>query len=216
MQEKKFKIILLGAQGSGKGTQAEFLVDKLGIPLISVGKLLRDEIAAKTEIGNQIEDYMKKGQLVPNSIAHELAKQKLDKSECKDGFVFDGFPRNRIQAKFLETITDITDVLEIYISDDEAVKRLSGRRTCAKCGDIYHLEFNPPKKEGVCDECGGELIIRDDDTEEAIRQRLKIYHEETEEVVEYFKEKGILKRVNGEQSIEKVKEEIFRGLGIEE
>lgn len=209
-----YKIIILGPQGSGKGTQAEFLSEELNVPDISIGQLLRDEVEKDTEIGKQVDEYMQRGELVPNSIAHKLAEQRIKQSDCENGFLFDGFPRSVIQAKFIETVTDITHVLEVWISDKEAIRRLSGRRTCAKCGKIYHIEFNPPKEEGICDDCGEKLEIREDDTEQAIRQRLKIYHQETEEVIEYFKKKDKAIRINGEQSIEEVKKEIFSKLKI--
>ncbi|MBU4482429.1 adenylate kinase [Patescibacteria group bacterium] len=211
---KTYKIIILGPQGSGKGTQAEFLSEKLNIPNISPGQLLRNEIENKTEIGKEAKEYMNKGQLVPNSIVHELAKNRITQPDCENGFIFDGFPRILIQAKFIETVTDITHVLLVDISDQEAVYRLSGRRTCLKCGKVYHIKFNPPKKQGICDECGEKLEIREDDTEEAIRKRLKIYHTETEEVVEYYRDKKLLIEINGEQSIEEVRDEMFEKLKI--
>jgi len=206
---KLYKIIMLGPQGSGKGTQAELLAKKLNIPNISIGQLLRNEIEKKTETGKQAQKYMNKGQLVSNSIAHKLAKNRITQPDCENGFIFDGFPRILIQAKFIETVTNITHVILVDISDEEAIDRLTGRRTCPKCGKIYHIKFNAPKKEGICDKCAEKLEIREDDTEQAIRKRLKIYHAETEEVVEYYKEKNILIEINGEQSIEKVKQDIF-------
>jgi len=212
--KKTYKIIILGPQGSGKGTQAEFLSEKLNVPNISIGQLLRDEVEKDTEIGKQVDEYMQRGELVPNSIAHKLAEQRIKQPDCENGFLFDGFPRSVIQARFIETVTDITHVLEVWISDEEAIRRLSGRRTCAKCGKIYHIVFNPPKKEGICDDCNEKLEIREDDTEQAIRQRLKIYHQETEEVVKYFKKKDKAIRINGEQSIEEVKKEIFNALSL--
>ncbi len=214
MKNKIHKIIILGPQGSGKGTQAEFLSKKLIVPNISIGQLLRNEIENKTEIGKQAKEFMNKGQLVPNSIAHKLAKNRIKKDDCKNGFIFDGFPRIIIQAKFIETVTNISSVILVNISDDEAIYRLSGRRTCTKCGEIYHIKFNPPKTENICDKCGGKLEIREDDTEDSIRKRLKIYHTETEEVVEYYRDKNLLIEINGEQSIEKVKRDIFSSLGL--
>jgi adenylate kinase len=214
MSDKIYKIIILGPQGSGKGTQAEFLAEKLSIPNISIGQLLRQEVKKQSKTGQEIDEYMKKGELVPNSIAHELAKARIEQDDCQNGFIFDGFPRILIQAKFLDTITSITDVLEITLSDEEAIRRLSGRRTCPQCGKIYHLEYNPPKNDNVCDVDGESLVIRADDTEAAIRERLKIYHTETTEVVSYYADKGILIKVNGEPAIEEVKEEIFRSLSL--
>ena len=214
MNKQIYKIIILGPQGSGKGTQAEFLSEKLNIPDISIGQLLRDEVEKDTNIGKQVDEYLERGELVPNSIAYKLAEQRIKRPDCKNGFIFDGFPRIIIQAKFIEKVTDITHVLEIWISDEEAVRRLSGRRTCSKCDKIYHIKFNPPKEENICDDCGERLEMREDDIESAVRQRLKIYHQETEEVVKYFKKKRKVIKINGEQSIEEVREEIFSKLKV--
>lgn len=207
-------LILLGPQASGKGTQAEFLADKLKIPLISAGQILRDEVATKSEIGLEIKKQMDSGGLVSNAIVDKLVKNRLIKDDLKNGFIFDGFPRIRIQAKILATLTTITNVIVVEISDAEAMRRLSGRRTCPKCGKVYHLEFNPPKTAGLCDDDQEKLIIRTDDTPEAIHERLKIYHEETEEVIEYYEEQGLVIHINGEQSIEDVRKEIFQKLKL--
>jgi len=212
--KKIYKIILLGPQASGKGTQAEFLSEKLKIPTISGGQLLRQEVQTGSELGMQIKKQMDSGGLVSNAITNELIKKRLKQNDAQQGFILDGFPRIRIQAKYLDTLTDITNVLVIEISDNETMRRLTGRRTCKKCGKVYHLEFNPPKKENICDDDGKTLEIRTDDTLEAIKERLKIYHEETEEVIEYYEKQSIAIHINGEQSIEKVKEEIFRKLEI--
>lgn len=212
--QKKYKIVILGPQASGKGTQAEFLADKLGIPNISVGQLLRNEVEKQGELSDEISKRMNDGGLVSNAIVNELVKQRILQDDCQNGLVFDGFPRIRIQAKFLATIADISDVILVDISDDETIRRLAGRRTCLKCGKVYHIKFNPPKKQGVCDVCGEKIEVREDDTEEAIKERLKIYHTETEEVVEYYDEQGILIKINGEQSIEDVRKEIFSKLGL--
>lgn len=208
------KFIILGPQASGKGTQAEFLSEKLKIPTISGGQLLRDEVQTGSELGAQIKKQMDSGELVSNAITNELIKKRLEQNNAQNGFILDGFPRIRIQAKYLKELTDITNVLVIEISDQETLRRLSGRRTCPKCGKVYHLEFNPPKKNGVCDDDNSALEIRTDDTPEAIRARLKIYHEETEEVIEYYEKQGLVIHINGEQSIEKVREEIFEKMKI--
>ena len=210
----KYKIFILGPQGSGKGTQAELLSEKLNIPNISVGQLLRDEVVKKSKIGKEIEETMKKGELVPNGLVHTIVEKRVMQSDYKNGFIFDGFPRSLIQAKFFETIAKPTYVLEIWISDQEAVRRISQRRICEDCGEIYHLEYKPPKVVGVCDKCGGKLITREDDTLESIQHRLRIYHKETQEVLDYYKEKGLLIKINGEQSIEDVKKEVFKKLKI--
>jgi len=210
----KYKIFILGPQGSGKGTQAELLSEKLNVPAISLGQILRDEVNKKSKIGLQIEKEMENGELVANSIVHELAKKRVEQNDCKNGFIFDGFPRSLIQAKFFETVAEPTHVLEIWISDKEAIRRISQRRVCKKCGESYHLEYKPPKIAGVCDKCGGKLEIRDDDTPEGIRHRLKIYHDETQEVLDYYQGKGLLIKINGEQSIEKVRKELFEKLSL--
>ena len=212
--QKIYKIIVLGPQASGKGTQAEFLAEKLKIPTISGGQLLREEVQTGSELGVQIKKQMDSGSLVSNAITNELIKKRLQQNDVQNGFILDGFPRIRIQAKYLATLTDITHVLVIEISDNETMRRLSGRRTCPKCGKVYHLEFNPPKKEGFCDDDNSLLEIRTDDTPEAIRARLKIYHEETEEVIEYYEKQNLVIHINGEQTIEDVKKEIFEKLGI--
>ncbi len=188
---------------------AKFLAEKLNIPTISTGQLLRDEVKKKSALGKQISNYLKKGVLVPNHFTNKLVKERLSQKDCRNGFILDGFPRIRIQAKFLDSLTKINYVFFIKVSDKEVKRRLAGRRTCPKCGRVYNLEFNPPKKDNICDVCGSKLEIRADDTPSGIRQRLKIYHSETEEVIEYYKNKNLLFKINGEQSIEKVKDEIF-------
>ncbi|HPI67485.1 MAG TPA: nucleoside monophosphate kinase [bacterium] len=209
-----YKIIILGPQASGKGTQAEFLAEKLNVPNISVGQLLRDEVENKGELSSMIKEQMDSGGLVSNAIVDKLVKKRLMQPDAQSGFIFDGFPRIRIQARVLATITNLTHVIVVEISDAEALNRLSGRRTCPKCGKVYHLKFSPPKTEGICDEDNEKLIIRSDDTPEAIRARLKIYHEETEEVIEFYDKQGIVIRINGEQPIEDVKKEIFEKLNL--
>jgi len=205
---------ILGPQASGKGTQAEFLAEKLNVPNISVGQLLRDEVENKGDLSKMIKEQMDSGGLVSNAIVDKLVKKRLTQPDAQNGFIFDGFPRIRIQARVLTTITNLTHVIVVEISDAEALKRLSGRRTCAKCGKVYNLNSNPPQQENICDDDGEKLITRTDDTPEAIRERLKIYHTETEEVIEFYDKQGIVIKINGEQSIEDVKKEIFAKLGL--
>ncbi len=214
VKNKIYKIVILGPPASGKGTQATFLAERLNIPSISVGQILRDEVEKESECGKMVKDQMKSGGLVSNAIVNKLVRKRLEQPDCQRGFVFDGFPRIMIQAKYLDTLIKITHVLEIAVSDQEVINRLSGRRTCPRCGRVYHLKFNPPKKDELCDDCQVKLEIREDDTEQAIRRRLKIYHQETEEVVGYYREKGLLIRINGEQSIEDVRAEIFNKLNL--
>lgn len=209
-----YKLTILGPQASGKGTQAEFLAKKLNIPNISVGQLLRDEVETGSDLGLEIKKQMDSGGLVSNAVVDKLVKKRLEQPDAQNGFIFDGFPRIRIQAKVLATFTKLTNVIVIEISDAETMRRLSGRRTCSKCNKVYHTEFNPPKQENICDDDGAELIIRTDDTKEAIHERLKIYHVETEEVIEYYEKQGIVIHINGEQSIEDVRKEIFEKLGF--
>ncbi len=209
-----YKIFILGPQGSGKGTQAELLSERLNIPNISVGQLLRDEIEKGTEIGKKVKEPVSRGELVDHSIVNQLVAERIKEPDCEQGYMFDGFPRMLIQVKFFEKTDKPSHVLEIVISDEEAVNRIAGRRVCTKCGDTYHIKFNPPQTQGKCDKCGGELKIREDDKPEAVRQRLKIYHQETQEVLDYYQQQGKLIKINGEQSIEKVKQDIFEKLGL--
>jgi adenylate kinase len=211
--DKIYKIVFFGPQASGKGTQAEFLSKRLNLPNISVGNLFRNNIKNQTELGKEAEGYINQGNLAPNYITNEMTIDRLKEDDCKDGFVLDGYPRNREQFDAFKDFTDVTHVIEIWISDDEAIRRLGGRRSCS-CGEIYHIKYNPPKVEDVCDKCGGKLYIRDDDTPEAIKVRLKIYHEETETLIKFYQEMGVHVKINGEQSIGDVKEEVFRKMGL--
>ncbi|MFC1613485.1 adenylate kinase [Patescibacteria group bacterium] len=206
------KIIFIGPQGSGKGTQAEMLNKKLNIPYIYPGNILRENIANKTKLGKLVAEYLNNGKLAPNSVTNDLVKDRLEKDDVKNGFILDGYPRNLIQAEFLDKIAKADIVLEIYISDEEAVSRLSGRRSC-KCGAIYHIKYNPPKQEGKCDKCGGALFVREDDKEDGIKERLSIYHNQTEPLLNNYKKQGILVRINGEQSIEDVHRDVLKEVG---
>lgn len=192
-------LIFVGPQGSGKGTQAKIISEKLNLDHISTGDLLRN---IEGDIKKKVDKYVNKGLLIPDDLMLEILKKQLS-----ENFILDGFPRNLKQAEMLSSIIDIDKVVEIFISDKEAIKRLSGRRTCKKCGAIYNIYTNPPKKD-VCDKCGGELIKRKDDNEEAIKKRLEIYHSETEPILEKY---PVLK-INGEQEIEKVTKDILKGL----
>jgi len=202
-------IIFIGPQGSGKGTQAEMLNKKLNIPYVSPGNIFRENISNKTELGKLAAEYINKGKLAPDSVTNDLVKDRLQNDDVKNGFILDGYPRNSVQAEFLDRIAKIDVVLEIYISDEEAVSRLAGRRSC-KCGAVYHLKYNPPKEEGKCDKCGGTLFVRDDDKEKEIKERLSIYHNQTETLLDNYKN---LVRINGEQSIEDVHADILKEIG---
>lgn len=206
-------IILFGPQGSGKGTQADQSSKMLGIPHISTGDIFRENIKNKTELGLKIQKLISDGMLVPDDITNEIVKNRLKENDCTDGFILDGFPRNINQAKFLDTVADIDLALEIWISDEEAIKRIGLRRTCPDCGAVYHLTHITPKEEGLCDKCGGKLIIRADDKPGAIKKRLATYHKETEKLTKYYKEKSLYKKVDGMGSIEDVNKEVSKITG---
>ena len=202
------RIVLIGVQASGKGTQAKVLSEMLNIPHISTGDLLRN---AKGELRKQVDEYMLKGQLVPNKLMIEILKERISKPDCKKGFILDGFPRNLNQADELEKQIEIDKYIEIFITDEEAVKRLSGRWNCNNCGIAYNIVTAPkPKEYGKCDKCNGELSQREDDKEEAIKKRLEIYHTETEPIIEKYN----IIRINGKQKIEKVTHDILEKLDI--
>ncbi len=201
-------ILVFGPQGSGKDTQSEMLSRYLNIPSVVMGDLIRKEIKEMTEVGQKVSELYKEGKLAPDEIALSLLKKMITSEDTENGCILNGFPRNLKQAKALEKITHIDLVVELYISDEEGIQRLSGRRVCPDCGTTFHLKFKPSKKEGICDRCGEKLIIREDDKPEAIKKRLAIYHQETEPLREYYKEKGIYLKINGEQSIPDVFEEI--------
>ncbi|MHA1721537.1 MAG: adenylate kinase [Candidatus Baldrarchaeia archaeon] len=214
------RIILLGPPGSGKGTQAELLSKKYGIPHIAMGDILREEVARGTSLGKKVNVYMSRGELVPDEIVIEVLKGRIKKSDCRNGFILDGFPRTLNQAKALDTMLDelgfrIDAVVYIDVPDEEIVRRLSLRRTCRVCGRVYNLYYNPPKQDGKCDVCGGELFIRDDDKPDVIRNRLKVYNEQTRPLVSYYEESKLLVRVNGVNSIDNVFQQIVKKLSLE-
>ena len=205
---KNKNIIVMGPQGSGKGTQADILANKLNILHISTGNIFRDHIKNKTKLGKKIIKFVHGGELISDEITNQVVKERLGQNDCQNGFILDGFPRNLVQAKFLEKIVNINLVLEIWISNQESISRISARRSCPKCGKIYHLKFNPPKKEGFCDQCKEKLIIRNDDKPESIKKRLKLYHEETKPLINYYKAKGIYHKINGMPTIPAVTKQI--------
>lgn len=211
------RIILLGPPGSGKGTQAGLLSKKYGIPHIAMGDILREEVARGTSLGKKVNVYMSKGELVPDEIVIEVLKERIKKPDCKNGFILDGFPRTLNQAKALDAMLDelgfrIDAVVYIDVPDEEIVRRLSLRRTCRVCGRVYNLHYNPPKQDGKCDVCGGELFIRDDDKPDVIRNRLKVYNEQTRPLVSYYEESKLLVRVDGVNSIDNVFQQIVKKL----
>lgn len=186
------RIIMLGPQGSGKGTYASRLSPLLGIPHVSTGDIFRENIKNRTELGKKVEEILNSGKLVPDEITLEIIKERLDKPDCENGFILDGFPRTVKQATDLEKITSIDRVVYLDVPEWLLLKRLSSRVVCNKCGKIYNLLSVKPKKEGICDACGGELIRRKDETPEAIKIRLKEYEEKTKPIADYYKEKGLV------------------------
>jgi len=203
-------IILLGPPGSGKGTQARFIIEKFSIPQISTGDILRDAVKRKIELGLMAKEYMDAGKLVPDDLVIKIVEERLKRDDCKEGFVLDGFPRTLPQAESLDKILarmneKIDYVINIEVPEEDIIKRMSGRRVCKNCGNVYHLLFNPPKIDKKCDLCGGELYQRDDDKEETVRKRLKVYKKDTEPLINYYKGKGILKTIDGSKDIEDVK-----------
>ena len=205
------KILMIGPQGSGKGTQAELLSEHLGIPTIAMGRLLRQEAKKETKLSKKIKKFLDKGKLVSDDITDELIRQWMQENDSSKGWILDGFPRRMHQLEQLLEFEQPTHAVLINLDDETAVDRLSARRTCFECGKVYHLQFNPPEVEGKC-ECGGELNHREDDKPKAIRERLKIYHNDTEDLIERYRTMGILVEVDGRPGIEEVKESIIKKL----
>ena len=209
------KLILLGAPGAGKGTQAEILSAKLGIPTISTGNILRAAIKEGTSIGLEAKSYMDAGKLVPDSVIIGIVAQRLEQPDCSGGFILDGVPRTIGQAQALAQAGVTFDhVVSIEISDGEIEERMTGRRVCQNCGAPYHVKAKPPKVEGVCDTCGGPLVQREDDKPETVRHRLEVYHAETEPLKGYYEVKGILTPVDNQSTIEDTTKAIMEALSI--
>lgn len=213
------RLVLLGAPGAGKGTQAKKLIEKYGIPQISTGDLLRAAVSAGTQLGKEAKSYMDKGELVPDRVVLGMVEERLKQDDCRKGYILDGFPRNVAQAEALDEMLSglgmaLDAALSVDVPFDDLMKRLTGRRTCKSCGQMYNVYFNPPKKDGICDKCGGELFQRDDDKEETIKKRLEVYNSQTAPLIEYYGKKGILKSVNGTGSIDEIFNNICKVLGI--
>lgn len=210
------KLILLGAPGAGKGTQAEILSKKLNIPSISTGNILRAAVKNGTPVGLQAKAYMDKGELVPDTVIIGIVKERIAEDDCKNGFILDGVPRTINQAEALENAgVDIDTALSIEVDDETIEKRMTGRRTCSVCSATYHVTANPPKVEGICDLCGGKLTIRKDDQPETVKNRLKVYHTETEPLKDFYAKRGKLKSVDSQPTIEATTAVIYEALGID-
>ncbi len=206
-------LILLGAPGAGKGTQAELLVKKLSIPAISTGNMLREAIANGTDLGRKAKEYMDEGNLVPDDLILGIVAERVSRPDCARGFILDGVPRTLAQAEALEARgVKIDHVISIEVDDSEIESRMTGRRVCGKCGASYHITANPPKVEGVCDACGGPLSIRKDDAPETVRKRLQVYHSTTEVLKDFYGKLGRLREVNGSQSIEDANRDILKAI----
>ena len=207
-------LILLGAPGAGKGTQAELLMEKLSIPGISTGNMLREAIKNGTELGKKVKSYMDGGLLVPDELIMGIVAERVAEPDCANGFMLDGVPRTLAQAEALDAAgVRIDHVVSIEIEDSVIEGRMTGRRVCSACGASYHVVANPPKAEGVCDSCGGELIIRKDDAPETVRKRLEVYHAQTEILMDYYGKQGKVRHIEGNQSIEGANEDILKAIG---
>ncbi|MCC6346262.1 MAG: adenylate kinase [Nitrospirales bacterium] len=215
------RIVLLGAPGAGKGTQAKKLVEKYPVPQVSTGDLLRAAVAAGTALGREARSYMDKGELVPDSVVLGMVEERLRQEDCKKGYILDGFPRNTKQAEALDRMLASLDMslnaaISVDVPFEDLMKRLTGRRTCKACGQMYNIHFNAPRKEGVCDKCGGELFQRDDDREGTIRKRLEVYNAQTAPLIDYYGEKDILHVVSGTGSIDEIFCRVCTALGFRE
>ena len=212
------KIIMLGAPGAGKGTQAIQIAEKYKIPHVSTGDLFRSNIGNKTALGMEAKGYMDAGKLVPDELTVRMLLDRVAEDDCKNGYVLDGFPRNIAQAEVLEEEVNklgdkIDYAIDIEVPDENIVKRMSGRRACLKCGNTYHIEHVPPKKEGICDNCGSELVLRADDAPETVLKRLSVYHEQTQPLIDFYNKKNILITIDGTQDMNKVFADVVKVLG---
>lgn len=212
------KIIMLGAPGAGKGTQAKRIAEKYGIPHVSTGDIFRSNIKNGTELGMRAKAYMDAGNLVPDEITIGMLLDRIHEEDCKKGYVLDGFPRTIPQAESLTAALQkqgekMDYAVDVDVPDEAIISRMSGRRACLACGATYHIEFNPPKKEGICDQCGEPLVLRNDDKPETVKNRLDVYHRQTQPLIDYYKKEGILAQVDGTQSMDQVFEDIVKILG---
>lgn len=209
------KLILLGAPGAGKGTQAEKISDKLSIPVISTGNIIRESMKNGTEMGKKAKSYVDAGKLVPDDVVIGIIRERLADKDCENGFILDGFPRTIPQAEALDNMgVEIDTVLSIDVEDEKIVARMSGRRVCLDCGATYHVEYKKPQKDGVCDFCGKELVLRKDDASETVLDRLHVYHEQTEPLKEFYANKGKLRSVKGCEEVKDTTAAVFATLEI--
>lgn len=207
-------LILLGAPGAGKGTLASYLIEKIGIPSISTGNILREAIKNNTPLGQQAKDYMDAGQLVPDDLVINLLEERIAKRDCRSGFILDGFPRTIPQAEALDKVAKIDCAMLIDVPYEMIEKRMTGRRVCLRCGATYHVEANPPRIAGVCDICGDKLVIRSDDQPEVVKRRHETYRAQTEPLVGYYEKQGKLKRIDGTQGIRETEKFAVEALGL--
>ena len=209
------KIVIFGPQGSGKGTQADIIAERLNICHITMGDLLRAEAKSGSELGQKINSLINEGQLVSDEIVFNLFQDRVAMSDCGLGFILDGFPRTLEQAQLLDKIITIDAALEIWISDEESIRRITDRRSCSSCGTVYHLIYNPPVLEGKCDKCQSALVIREDDKAGVIKKRLEVYHQQTEPLIKYYQDKDAYLKIDGIPSIPEVTREIFGKLNLQ-
>ena len=203
------KIIMLGAPGAGKGTQAKLIAEKYGIPHISTGEIFRANIKEGTELGKEAKQYMDKGELVPDELTVRILLDRVGRDDCKNGYVLDGFPRTIPQATVLDNEVaklgeKIDYAIDVEVPDENIIRRMGGRRACPKCGATYHVEHIPPKKEGICDTCGSELVLRDDDKPETVKSRLEVYHKQTQPLIDHYSKQNILRTVDGTKDMKEV------------
>lgn len=216
--EENMKIIMLGAPGAGKGTQAKMIAEKYSVPHVSTGDIFRANIKNGTELGKEAKKYMDQGLLVPDELTVKILLDRVAQDDCKNGYVLDGFPRTIPQAQVLDkALSELDDAIDYAINvdvpDENIIRRMSGRRACLTCGATYHVEHIPPKKEGICDACGSELVLRDDDKPETVKNRLDVYHKQTQPLIDFYEAKGILKSVDGTVPMEDVFAAITEILG---
>lgn len=212
------KIIMLGAPGAGKGTQAKKIAERYGLPHVSTGDIFRANIKNGTELGIEAKKYMDQGALVPDELTVKILLDRVAKEDCKDGYILDGFPRTIPQAEVLDkALAELGDgidyAINVDVPDENIINRMAGRRACVACGGTYHVAYAPTKVEGICDACGGELVLRDDDKPETVKKRLTVYHDQTQPLIDYYSQKGILKNVDGTQEMAQVFEAIVDILG---